>query len=249
MMAGLRTPRGERAQSVAHAHAPGQERRAAALVGGATTPGSGSGYQKGDARRRGLVRVECKATANRGFRVTRDDVAKLEAQALRLDLTKIDMRDLLRNVCFEANKRATDQGVRLHTFMPKTPVFCTCDRDRIYRVIQTLVQNAGRFSEPSQTVRVVLKIDETAMAVQVIDEAVPRDEDVRLEAVENVPRGGEIISNTSTGFALGLPISLRLVNAHGGRLSGHRTTKGLNVFSVLLPLEPAAEPETETAAT
>jgi len=177
------------------------------------------------------------------------DVAKLEAQALRLDLAKIDMREMVRDVCSEANKRATEQNVRLQTYLPKSPVFCTCDRDRIHRVIQTLVHNALRFSEPSQTVRVILKIDETAMAVQVIDEAAPRDEDVRLEAVENVPRGGEIISNTSTGFALGLPISLRLVNAHGGRLSGHRTNKGCNVFSVLLPLEQASEPEaaTETA--
>ena len=170
------------------------------------------------------------------------DVAKLEAQALRLDLTKVDMRELLREVCFQANKRATDQGVRLQTFLPRTPVFCTCDRDRIHRVIQTLVHNALRFSEPSQIIRVLLRTDETAIAVQVIDDAKPRDEDVRLEAVENVPRGGEIISNTSTGFALGLPISLRLVNAHGGKLSGRRTTKGINVFTVLLPLEPALEP-------
>jgi signal transduction histidine kinase len=170
------------------------------------------------------------------------DVAKLEAQALRLDLTKVDMRELLREVCSQANKRATDQGVRLQTFLPRTPVSCTCDRDRIHRVIQTLVHNALRFSQPSETIRVTLRTDETAVAVQVIDAAEPRDEDVRLEAVQNIPRGGEIISNTSTGFALGLPISLRLVNAHGGRLSGRRTNKGINVFTVLLPLEPATEP-------
>lgn len=171
------------------------------------------------------------------------DVAKLEAQALRLDLTKVDMRELVREVCGEASTKAADQGVRLQTFLPKTSVFCTCDRERIQRVIQTLVHNALRFSNPTQTVRVLLKTDQTAMAIQVIDEAAPRDEDVRLEAVENVPRGAEIFSSTSTGFALGLPISLRLVNAHGGRLSGHRTEKGVNVFLVLLPLEQAAEPE------
>ncbi|MHC4852220.1 MAG: sensor histidine kinase [Planctomycetota bacterium] len=168
------------------------------------------------------------------------DVAKLEAQALRLDLAHVDMRALLREVCSEASKRAKDQGVKLRTFLPKTDVVCVCDRDRIKRVVQTLVHNALRFSTASQVIRVMLKTDETAMVVQVIDEAPPSDEDVRLEAVSNVPRGGDIISTTSTGFALGLPISIRLVNAHGGKLQGYRTANTTNVFTVLLPLTQEA---------
>lgn len=175
------------------------------------------------------------------------DVAKLEAHALKLDLAKVDMCDLVQEVCTETDKQATDQGVNLHVSVPDSPVFCVCDRERICRVIQTLVDNALRFSAPEQNIHVLLKIDGDTVAVQVTDEAEPQDEDVRLEAVKNVPRGGEIISNTSTGFALGLPISLRLVNAHGGRLHGYRTGEGINVFSVLLPLEPAPQLEATVA--
>ncbi len=168
------------------------------------------------------------------------DVAKLEAQALRLDLAEVDMRELVQEVCSEADRRAKERGVILEAALPETEVLCVCDRDRIRRVVQTLVLNALRFAEPSQVVRVQLTCDATALLVRVIDEAPPTDEDVRLEAIDNVPQGGEITSNTSTGFALGLPISIQLIRAHGGQLSAHRAENGGSVFTVLLPLEQRA---------
>ncbi len=78
-MGQVNIPKRLRGQSAAHRSAPAQEERAAKMIGGRTTPGSGAGYQKGDARRRGLVRIECKGTVHDSFRVTRKLVEKLEA--------------------------------------------------------------------------------------------------------------------------------------------------------------------------
>lgn len=75
----MRVPKRLRGQSDAHRHAPVQEQKAARLIKGKTTPGSGSGYQKGDARKRGLVRVECKCTTHKTFTVSRKMVQNLEA--------------------------------------------------------------------------------------------------------------------------------------------------------------------------
>ena len=74
----MKVPKRLKGQSAAHRSAPAQEERAAKLIGGRTTPGSGAGYQKGDARRRGLVRVECKGTVHDSFRVTAKLIEKLE---------------------------------------------------------------------------------------------------------------------------------------------------------------------------
>ena len=75
----LKKPKAFRLGSLAHRNSPKQEDRAAKKIGGRKTPGSGSGYQKADARRRGLVRIECKCTSADSFRVTKKDLDKLDA--------------------------------------------------------------------------------------------------------------------------------------------------------------------------
>ncbi len=81
----IKQPKQERGQSAAHVRAPRQEKEAAELIRGRTTPGSGAGHQKGDARRRKLVRVECKATTNASFRVTEEVIQKLQAAVFGAD--------------------------------------------------------------------------------------------------------------------------------------------------------------------
>ena len=82
-MASLNTPKNRQGKHTpSHVRAPMQEAEAARRVGGRVTPGSGSGRVKGDARRRGVVRIECKTTSKKSFSVTREMVEKIEAAAL-----------------------------------------------------------------------------------------------------------------------------------------------------------------------
>ncbi len=62
-----------------HRRSKAQERESAERFGGSTTRGSGSGYEKGDVRIRGFVRIEAKTTKHRSFSVTTDMIDKLEA--------------------------------------------------------------------------------------------------------------------------------------------------------------------------
>lgn len=67
---------------VAHRRSPNQEKETAKRIGGAVVRGSGCGYEKGDVRKKGIVRVECKTTTKASFSVTRSDLLKIEAEAL-----------------------------------------------------------------------------------------------------------------------------------------------------------------------
>lgn len=92
----LRPPKSMRGKSPAHRHAPKQEAEAARIIGGRVTPGSGSGYQKGDARRRRLVRVECKCTTKGSFRVTRGMVDGIEAATFGTGEVPVIQVDMLK---------------------------------------------------------------------------------------------------------------------------------------------------------
>ena len=73
------TPKKKQGPSPSHARAKVQEAATAKRINGRVTPGSGSKYQKGDVRLRGVVRVECKTTKNKSFSVTTDLIDKLDA--------------------------------------------------------------------------------------------------------------------------------------------------------------------------
>ena len=97
-MGGLSVPKNKGGTTESHRYAREQEKAAADLIGGRVTPGSGNGYQKGDARRRKLVRVECKCTSHISFRVTREMMDKLqegvfgsgEVPVLQVDMLDVD---------------------------------------------------------------------------------------------------------------------------------------------------------------
>lgn len=69
----------KRYQSPSHRRAPKQEAEAAQRFGGRVVDGSGSAAMKrGDVRKRGVHRVECKCTKHKSFSVTREMVDKME---------------------------------------------------------------------------------------------------------------------------------------------------------------------------
>lgn len=69
-------------QPVAYQHSRKQERMVAKRVNGRTVPGSGSFDEKGDVRVPKVMRLECKATSNKSFSVTRDMLDAIEQAAM-----------------------------------------------------------------------------------------------------------------------------------------------------------------------
>lgn len=62
-------------------HAPRHEKSLARALGATLTRGSGNQAEKGDARIKGVLRVEAKCTRNKSFSVTRDMFGKIEDAA------------------------------------------------------------------------------------------------------------------------------------------------------------------------
>ena len=77
----LKVPKYQQGQTLSHARARQQEKELAALTGGKQTPASGAGYQRGDVRVKGFMRIEAKTTKHQSFSVTAEHV-KLVKEAV-----------------------------------------------------------------------------------------------------------------------------------------------------------------------
>lgn len=72
-------------QSVAYRKSAGLEKKLAKRTGGYVTTGSGNKNEKGDVRKRGITRLEHKATQKKSFSITREMLDKITLAAMGHD--------------------------------------------------------------------------------------------------------------------------------------------------------------------
>jgi signal transduction histidine kinase len=125
-------------------------------------------------------------------------------------------------------------GVRV---CPTTPeIIVDIDPDRMRMVIRNLLENAVKYSLPdSRPVEVSATQDGLAVAIRVTDDGpgVPeRDMQHLFEPFFRVDRSR---SKKTGGYGLGLSISKRIVEAHGGEIAVQNNAKRGTSFVVTLP--------------
>ena len=176
----------------------------------------------------------------------RDDTARLDRLMRQLlDLSKIEsgaaapvrlpLRPsvLVREATDSMRLQLESKGVRLKVDAPPDlpPVFA--DRDQVERVIVNLVTNASRATSAGGSISVTASHLGSDVLFSVADTGtgIPRDYLARVFEpfiqVPNAPAGGS---------GLGLTISKRIVEAHGGQLTAQSEPGKGSTFSFSIPI-------------
>ncbi len=159
-----------------------------------------------------------------------------------------DLAVVVRRALALVEGRARRQRVRVEAALPGEPVTLTIDPEQIHQVLVNLLLNALDALPRGGTVRVTLDPDAGR-----VGHGLPPGEPaagtlavrwVELVVCDNgpgiAPRIRErlfepFVSSKDTGLGLGLSISRRLVEAHGGTIRGENLREGGACFIVRLP--------------
>ncbi|MDE2513996.1 MAG: PAS-domain containing protein, partial [Alphaproteobacteria bacterium] len=165
------------------------------------------------------------------------DMSKIEAGKFELDAEWIDLGELIDGVLHMVRARAREAGLTLHAAAAGLPpVFC--ERRALRQVLLNLIGNAIKFTPAGGRIDVAAKVTaDGGVAVVVTDTGVGI-------APQNIPLAltpfGQIdltLSRAHGGVGLGLPLSQRLAELHGGRLEIASTVGSGTTVSVTLPPE------------
>ena len=148
------------------------------------------------------------------------DITKIESGALVLTEGPVDLVELIAQgvnlVAVQAGKRGVLVALDLASDVP--PV--RGDALRLRQVLVNLLSNGVKFSQPGQTVTIGARCDGEGGGVELF----VRDAGIGI-APEDIPRAltpftqlDQSMTRSQEGTGLGLPISKRLVEAHGGVL-------------------------------
>jgi len=128
-------------------------------------------------------------------------------------------------------------GDEVEVTVPTSPVVVELDADRIQQVLANLLDNARKSSPTGRPISVSLEqLDDTAR-ISVVDHGAGIDPDSVERIFEKFVRGRD---GAVTGTGLGLYISRRIVEAHGGRIWAESQPDESTRFIIELPCRAAA---------
>ena len=111
----------------------------------------------------------------------------------------------------------------------------SCDPNRLQQVLGNLVANAIKYTPPGGTITIDAAPSERAIRFRVADTGPGIPDEMRACIFERYWRGKDQ-RDTITGIGLGLFISKRIVDAHGGRIWVEDAIGGGSAFCFTIPL-------------
>ena len=145
------------------------------------------------------------------------DLSKVEAGQIELEVAPFSLRDALESGIVMVRERATNDGVSIALTGYSGVDLVEGDERRIRQVIFNLLSNAVKFTPAGGTVDVRAAQVDGKVRVSVVDTGpgiAPEDHERIFEEFQQTAAGAE----QREGTGLGLALSKRLIELHGGRI-------------------------------
>jgi two-component system CheB/CheR fusion protein len=168
------------------------------------------------------------------------DVSRINQGKLQLAPESIDIRACIEELAAAAETAAKEARLRLVLDLPTTPLRTVADPQRIVQVLDNLVRNAIQFTDAGGTVTIRARHAEGRIRIAVSDTGIGMDP-AQIESLFGAYRQGAQRRRYG-GLGLGLTLSRRLVQLHGGTLSAHSDGPGTgSEFVIDLPARQQAK--------
>jgi signal transduction histidine kinase/DNA-binding response OmpR family regulator len=145
------------------------------------------------------------------------DLTKVEAGQMELEITTFDAVSAFQYALSLVRERAAQHGIALSLDVSEDLRTIRADELRFRQVLLNLLSNAVKFTEDGGNVSVSAWLDGTDLLVTITDTGVgiPHADQERI--FDTFQQGGRFVSS-SEGTGLGLTVTKRIVQLHGGRI-------------------------------
>jgi signal transduction histidine kinase len=146
------------------------------------------------------------------------DLSKAEATGFELYEEATDIADLVQSCIGMMTQRAQENGIEIKTALPDSLPRLMSDQRKLKQVMLNLLSNAVKFTPEGGRVLVTAAERPDGLRLEVSDTGIgiaPKDIPIVLAPFGQIDNA---FSRSHSGTGLGLPLSKRFVEAHGGQL-------------------------------
>jgi signal transduction histidine kinase len=166
------------------------------------------------------------------------DLAKIEAGRMDLELSQVALPDVLRSALSMHSERASRSGVALALHSEPGEITITADERRLRQIVFNLLSNAVKFTPAGGRIDVSARLEDGQVEIAVADTGpgiAAADLETIFEEFEQTSDGKQ-----AEGTGLGLPLSRKLAELHGGRLWVNSEVGRGSTFYFTLPTRQEA---------
>jgi signal transduction histidine kinase len=164
------------------------------------------------------------------------DLSKIEAGRMDLEISTFDLPSALSNAMTLVRERAQRHGIELALDVDKQLGSFQADERKFKQIVVNLLSNAVKFTPDGGRVSVSAKKDTTHVEIAVKDTGIgiaPEDQAAVFEEFKQV---GRDYTKKAEGTGLGLTLTKRFVELHGGEIRLESALGKGSTFTISLPL-------------
>ncbi len=163
------------------------------------------------------------------------DISPIESERFDINKERVAIADLLQGTIRDFNSVARQKNIVIKENIPLQLLDIEADSQRLRQVMFNLLDNAIKFSNDGGSIDVSAEVRGNDLLVQVTDQGIGIAEEARKSLFEKFY---QVKSTTRVGgLGLGLYISKRIIEAHGGRIWVESVEGAGSTFSFTIPLK------------
>jgi len=166
------------------------------------------------------------------------DLSKIEAGRMDLEISTFPFRGALESGLTIIRERAARHAIELNAMVASDVGTIEADERKVKQILYNLLSNAVKFTPDGGRVDVTVRRDIGEVRVDVRDNGIGVAEADQARIFEEFQQVGRERSREGTG--LGLTLTKRFVELHGGRIWLESTPGKGSTFAFTLPLRQAA---------
>jgi signal transduction histidine kinase len=164
------------------------------------------------------------------------DLSKIEAGRMDLEISSFHLPTALSNAMTLVRERAQRHGIRLALDVdPRLGEF-QADERKVKQILLNLLSNAVKFTPDGGRVDVSAQLDTTKVAIAVKDTGIGIAPEDHAAVFEEFKQVGRDYTRKAEGTGLGLALTRRFVELHGGEIGLASALGQGSTFTVTLPI-------------
>jgi len=163
------------------------------------------------------------------------DLSKVEAGRMDLELDEFSLPDALEHGLTMLRERASNHGIALELTVDPAVDLIQADERKVKQVVFNLLSNAVKFTPDGGRIDVSARADGDDVLIAVRDSGIgisPEDQALLFEEFRQVGEGARQVEGTGLGLAL----SKKFVELHGGQIKVESALGVGSTFTVTLPM-------------
>ncbi|WP_439130894.1 ATP-binding protein [Polaribacter sp.] len=162
------------------------------------------------------------------------DFQKIDRNQLKLAVSRVDLKSVITNITSDFSPLLEKNSIDIEINIDK--VFVWFDKAKMSRIFYNLISNAIKYSNEGGQININASINEKHLKLAFIDDGIGIPEKQQAIIFKRFTRGTNVTNKGIPGTGIGLMLSKKIVELHGGEITIESRENIGSTFTIILPL-------------